>query len=88
MLNFVICDDNLAVTEKLSKMFENIFFKYDYQAKVTLATNKAKELLRHVSENKVDVLVLDINLHSDITGLEIAEKVRKTRRNLQVKILF
>ena len=84
MLNFVICDDNLAVTEKLSKMFENIFFKYDYQAKVTLATNKAKELLRHVSENKVDVLVLDINLHSDITGLEIAEKVRKINKDCYI----
>ena len=84
MLNFVICDDNLAVTEKLSKMFENIFFKYDYPAKVTLATNKAKELLKHVSENKVDVLVLDINLHSDITGLEIAEKVRKINKDCYI----
>lgn len=84
MLNFVICDDNLVVTEKLSKMFENIFFKYDYQAKVTLATSKAKELLKHVSENKVDVLVLDINLHSDITGLEIAEKVRKINKDCYI----
>ena len=84
MLNFVICDDNLAVTEKLSKMFENIFLKYDYPAKVTLATNKAKELLKHISENKVDVLVLDINLHSDITGLEIAEKVRKINKDCYI----
>lgn len=76
MLNFVICDDNLNILDKFSKILETIFTKHNYDAKIGLKTDDIDELLNYVDENKTDVLILDINLKSDKTGLEIASKVR------------
>ncbi len=64
MLNFVICDDNLNILDKFSKILENIFIKYGYEAKIGLSTNDVNELLDYVDDNKTDVLILDINLKS------------------------
>ena len=30
MLNFVICDDNLNILDRLEKMLDTIFFKNDF----------------------------------------------------------
>lgn len=84
MLNFVVCDDNLNLLDKFSTILESIFVKYNYQAKIGLKTNKADELLNYVAENKTDVLILDINLKSQMTGLEIASEVRKKNKNVYI----
>ena len=81
MLNFVICDDNINILNKLSTMLEKLFLKHDYDAKISFKTTDVDELLNYVTKNKFNVLVLDINLRSDITGLEIAEKVRSFNRD-------
>lgn len=86
MLNFVICDDNLNILDKLSKMLENIFTKYNYDAQVGFLSDNVEEILEYVNDNKTDVLMLDINLKSDKTGLELAESVRK--KNKDVYIIF
>lgn len=77
MLNFAICDDSLSIINQLTNLFENLFFKHDYPAKVVFTTTKANDLLSFVSNNKIDVLVLDINLHSNIDGLGVAKKIRE-----------
>ena len=84
MLNFVICDDNINILEKFPKMLENIFIKYNYDAKVGLTTNDVDKLLNYIDDNKTDVLILDINLKSDKSGLEIASAVRKTNKNIYI----
>ncbi len=35
MLSFSICDDNKAVLDKLSKMLESLFIKYNLDAEIT-----------------------------------------------------
>lgn len=77
MLNFVICDDNLNILDKFSKILENIFLKHGFDAKIGFKTSNVNELLDYIDENKTDVLILDINLKSNISGLEIASKVRE-----------
>lgn len=84
MLNFVICDDNLNVLDRLSKMLESIFIKYNYDAKVGFASDDSESVLTYVDTNKTDVLFLDINLKSGKTGLEIAEKVRKKYKDMYI----
>ena len=84
MLNFVICDDNLNVLDKLSKMLENIFIKNNYEAEVTFASADVDQLLEHVYLNKTDVVILDINLKSSKTGLEIAEEIREKNKNVYI----
>lgn len=86
MLNFVLCDDNLVVLERLSKMLESIFIKNNIDAQIVLKCSSANEVLEYVSHNKVDTLILDINLKSDITGCDIADEIRK--KNKQVYIIF
>lgn len=84
MLNFVICDDNANVLNKLSHMFESIFMKNDLKAKIAFKTTKDSELLSYVTENPIDVLVLDINLHSKLNGIEIANSIRKKNKDCYI----
>lgn len=86
MLNFVICDDNIIILNKLSKMLESIFINNDIDAKIGLKAFIASDVINYVENNKVDVLILDINLKSEITGCDIANMVRK--KNKDVYIIF
>lgn len=81
MLNFVICDDNLNMLNKFSKMLETIFINHNYEASVTFQSTDAESTLDYVTFNKTDVLILDINLKSNITGLQLAEKVREQNKD-------
>lgn len=84
MLNFILCDDNLSTLERLSKMLENIFMKYSYDAEVCFTSGNFQETLDYISKNKVDVLFLDIDLKSDKSGLDLADIVRKYNKNLYI----
>ena len=84
MLNFIICDDNIHILNKLSKMLESIFIKHNFEANIAFTSTTANEVLDFVNSNKTDVLILDINLKSNITGLELARKVRETNKNCYI----
>ena len=86
MLNFAICDDNVNILEKFAKILENIFIKYGYDAKIGIKTNDVDTLLDYIDDNKTDVLILDINLKSAKSGLEVASKVRE--RNKDTYFIF
>lgn len=81
MLNFAICDDNENILDKFPRILENIFIKYNYDAQVGIKTTDVDELLDYIDDNKTDVLILDINLKSDKSGLEIASKVRESNKD-------
>lgn len=81
MLNFVICDDNLNILDKFSKILETIILKHGYDAKIAFKTSDVDELLNYIDENKTDVLILDINLKSNKSGLEIASQVREKNKD-------
>lgn len=84
MLNFVVCDDNLNILNKFTKMLESIFIKYNYDATVAFQSTEAESILTFVNSNKADVLILDINLKSNISGLQLAEKVRETNKDCYI----
>lgn len=86
MLNFVLCDDNSSILDRLSKMLEAIFITNNIEAYIGLKTSSPDEVLTYVEHNKVDVLILDINLKSDITGCDIADIIRK--KNKDVYLIF
>ena len=86
MLNFVLCDDNLNIVKKLKEMLEIIFVKNDIDANVGFYSDKPEEILKYEKENIVDVLILDINLNSNITGIDLAKEIRK--RNKKVYLIF
>lgn len=86
MLNFVICDDNLNILSKLKTMLENIFVNNSFEAKVAFTSDNIDDTLTYIDSNKVDVLMLDINLKAVKSGLELAEAVRK--KNKDVYLIF
>lgn len=86
MLNFVLCDDNLNIVKKLKEMLEMLFIKNDIDAKVGFYTDKPEEILKYEKNNIVDVLILDINLNSNISGIDLAKEIRK--HNKKVYLIF
>ena len=81
MLHFVICDDNLNILDKLEKMLENIFTKNNFEAEVSFKSDNSEDILDYIKRNPSDVFLLDINLKSSKTGLELAEEIRKIKKN-------
>ena len=81
MLHFVICDDNLNILDKLKKMLENIFTKNNFEAEVSFKSDNSEDILDYIKRNPPDVFLLDINLKSSKTGLELAEEIRKVKKN-------
>ena len=84
MLNFVICDDNLNILDRLEKMLDTIFCKNDFEAQVAFSSDNTEEVLIYISSNKVDVAMLDINLKSNKTGIELAKEIRKINKNIYI----
>ena len=86
MLNFVLCDDNLNIVKKLKEMLEILFVKNDIDAKIGLYTDNPQSVLEYEKNNIVDVLILDINLNSNISGIDLAKEIRK--HNKKVYLIF
>lgn len=84
MLNFIVCDDNVNILEKISKMLETIFIKQSLDATIVLQAIEGKPVIDFIRNNHVDVLLLDINLKGNISGLNIAEELRKINKNAYI----
>lgn len=82
MLNFVLCDDNLSFLNNLEKTLEKLIIKNDFNAKIGFKSTKISEVLDYMETHKADVLFLDIQLKSDENGIDIAEKIRSTNKNI------
>lgn len=82
MLNFVLCDDNELILTKLCKMLESIFINNNLSAQIVFSSTNSNEILEYVLNNEVDVLLLDIELKSKLTGIEIANIIRKRNKNI------
>lgn len=84
MLNFVICDDNQNMLNKLGKMFETIFMSNNVEATIAFQSTNPAEIINYANSHSVDVFVLDIQLKSNISGLDLAEKIREVNKNCYI----
>lgn len=84
MLSFVLCDDNSSAIDKLSKMLDSIIISHNLNAQITYTTTNPNDLLQYLKNNPTDVLLLDIDLKSSTSGLEIAEQIRKIDKNIYI----
>ena len=86
MLNFVVCDDNIHILDKISKILESIFIEHNFDANVIFKGTNADEVLQFIKNNynKIDVLILDINLKSEVSGLDIAKNLRNYNKNAYI----
>lgn len=87
MLNFVLCDDNKVILDRLCKMLESIFIKHNFDAEIIFSSTVPENTLDFIKENNnVNVIFLDIDLKSKMSGLDLASQIRKV--NKQVYIIF
>ena len=84
MLNFIVCDDNINILERLSKMLDTIFINHSLDANIVLQAAEGNTVIEFIANNPVDVLLLDINLKGEISGLHIAEELRKINKNAYI----
>lgn len=84
MLNFVLCDDNLNILNKLSHMFESIFMENNFDAQIAFKTTSDSELITYINNNNINVVVLDINLQSEYSGLQIAKQIREKNKDCYI----
>ncbi len=81
MLNFAIIDDDFSSVKHLSHILESVFINYNYDGSVSFETCSVDNLFNYLNYNTVDVLFLDIDLHSSLNGMDIAEKIRQNNKN-------
>lgn len=84
MLDFILCDDNLNVLTKLEKMLEAIFISKKLDAQIVLSTIYPEEVINYIRKKPVNVLFLDIDLKSKVSGLDLANMVRKRDKNVYI----
>ena len=83
-MNFALIEDDKKILKDLSHILESIFMKHDLDAQVVYCTTNVDSLLSYVTKNKVDVLFLDIDLNSKLSGIQIAEIVRKSNKDCYI----
>ena len=84
MLNFILCDDNSAILSNICKMLESIFIKHNIDAEISLKATNAEAVISFLSGNFANVLIADIELKSDMSGLELAKKIRETNKDMYI----
>lgn len=84
MLSFVLCDDNKSVLDRLSKILDSIFLENNIDAEIKYSSNTAEDTLNYIKSNIVDVLFLDIDLKSSLSGIDLANKIREFNKNIYI----
>ena len=86
MINFVICDDNKNILNRLGIILESIFIKNNLSGQIGLSTTNPDEFLDYIKNNHFDIVILDIDLKANLSGIDLANIIRK--RNKKAYIVF
>jgi len=84
MLDFVICDDNLNALNRLEKLLESTFITRSLEAQIVLSTTEPGDLVNYLKHHSVNVVILDIDLKSKVSGLDLANLIRKQDKNVYI----
>lgn len=77
MLKIFICEDNEVQRKKFENIINNIILIENYDIELQLSSADPYEILNYIESNNTSGLYfLDIDLHSDINGIQLAEKIR------------
>lgn len=84
MLNFVLCDDNQSILNKLEKMIDSILIQNNLSGEIVFTATTPKDIINYTENNQYDVLILDIDLKSELSGLSLANNIRKTNKKAYI----
>ncbi|MGL5148956.1 MAG: LytR/AlgR family response regulator transcription factor [Clostridium sp.] len=80
MIKIFMCDDNETQLNKFKKMVEDTIDIECIDGEISLATTNPNDIINKVSMGKREgsgIYLLDVNLKSDINGIQLAEKIRE-----------
>ena len=79
MLNIIICEDDSFYREKIENIIKNEVVALKLNLRTDLSTNNPIDVINHIISkiNKSFIYFLDVELKSDINGIELAKIIRK-----------
>lgn len=78
MIKIFICEDNEEQKEKFKDIISNIIMIENYDMEIELVTDDPYIVLDNLKNNAVTGLYfLDVDLRSNINGIQLAEEIRK-----------
>ena len=78
MLNVFVCEDNTEQRNMITKTVKNIIMIEELSMQFILATGNPHELIECISkEPKTGLYFLDVDLGCDMSGIVLAENIRK-----------
>ena len=78
MLKVFICEDNSIQENRFKKIINDIILIENYDMKIEQSTSDPYEILDHLKTNRISgIYFLDVDLNSDINGIQLAEEIRK-----------
>lgn len=88
MCKIAICDDEIDCAKGIAKILENQFKKRDFDAKVTIVTDKQDIIYEAIKKKEIDLLILDIDFKNiGKNGIEFANDLRKINKDFYLVFL-
>lgn len=81
MLKIALCDDEIENIKIIAKLLEAEIIKQDFDAEISIVTDKQEEIMQAIKNREIDILFLDVDFkNSGINGLEFASQLRKVNK--------
>lgn len=78
MIPIYLCEDDIVQLETMKKIIANLLFMEDYDMELACCTTKSEDILSFIKPNMpLGIYFFDIDLQTNITGLTLAERIRK-----------
>lgn len=76
-MNVAICEDNQKVLNQITDYIDKYTFIEENSIKIVLNTVNPYEILEFIENEPIDCVFLDIDLNSEINGLDLAKIIRE-----------
>jgi len=84
MLKFAICDDSNSSRSKCINMLHKIFDNNNVEGDIVFETSDPEKFLDYLIRNHIDVALIDIELKADLSGIDIAKKIREFNKAIYI----
>ena len=87
MINFIVCDNEKAIVDSVKSLVTKVMFKTNIEYKIHQFykyDKKFNEIINSDLENKIYILDIEVE---DVSGLDVAKKVRNKDWNSVILIL-
>lgn len=89
MVDIFICEDEAVIREGIKKILIDYIFIEELDMRVRFSTGNPHEMLAYINSNKIvgGLFFLDIDLKTDIDGIELAEQIRKRDKRAMITMV-